>query len=94
MKIVDASYIILVLTISSILYLIYWKDSQIDSETVTSIRQRHAYQLTLSELNELILMSETGQRGFMITDDAAYLSPFEQAMKDISATLIELDSYE
>ncbi len=93
-KIIDVSYIILVLTISSILYLIYWKDSQIDSETVTSIRQRHAYQLSLSTLNELMLMSETGQRGFMLTDDAAYLAPYEQARKDIDSTLLELGNYD
>jgi signal transduction histidine kinase len=47
-------------------------------------------QAALSELLALIVNAETGQRGYLITDDRIYLEPYERALADVDDQRNEL----
>lgn len=57
-------------------------------------RVDHSYQIILQigKLKENILNSETGQRGFLITHDSAFLKPYTESYANISNIFLELDS--
>ncbi|WP_067065652.1 CHASE3 domain-containing protein [Roseateles chitosanitabidus] len=42
-------------------------------------------QLLISDLNGLLIDLETGQRGFLITGDAAFLEPYENATRELDS---------
>ncbi|MDH0867166.1 CHASE3 domain-containing protein [Mitsuaria sp. GD03876] len=47
-------------------------------------------QQLISDLNGLLIDLETGTRGFLITGDAAFLQPYERAIRDLDASYAEL----
>nr|WP_297526558.1 CHASE3 domain-containing protein [uncultured Roseateles sp.] len=47
-------------------------------------------QQLISDLNALLIDLETGTRGFLITGDAAFLQPYERALRDLDANYAEL----
>ncbi|MCC6676075.1 MAG: CHASE3 domain-containing protein [Phycisphaerales bacterium] len=66
---------------------------------VTTLRSRgesveHAYRVLLSTSNvhALLTDAETGQRGFLLTGDAAYLDPYKAAIAAIEQELTHLES--
>ena len=59
----------------------------VEQLAVNSARVEHTYQV-LGELDALrssLKDAETGQRGYLITGEAAYLSPYQQALSDLSS---------
>lgn len=57
-------------------------------------RVDHSYQIILQigKLKENMLNAETGQRGFLITQDSAFLKPFLESHENIHLIFNELDS--
>jgi CHASE3 domain sensor protein len=45
----------------------------------------------LSELFQLVIQAESGQRGFVLLGDPTYLTPYEEAIPKVGATLHRLD---
>jgi signal transduction histidine kinase len=54
--------------------------ARIYSETVSTARLERS---TIADLRNLLNGAETGQRGYLLTDDPAYLSPYEDALQKI-----------
>jgi methyl-accepting chemotaxis protein len=50
------------------------------------VNHTHQVRTTLANLLSLLTDAETGQRGFIITGEATYLAPYEQALQDIRQT--------
>jgi len=46
----------------------------------------------LSAVLRLVVDAETGQRGYLITDDPVYLEPYQAATSEIDGRLARLDS--
>lgn len=57
------------------------------------VRQGHARQLLISELFSSIKDAETGQRGFVITGNEAFLEPYREGRRDAQEQLEALWSY-
>ncbi len=57
-------------------------------------RVDHSYRIILQigKLKENMLNAETGQRGFIITQDSSFLKPYEESKQNINRIFIELDS--
>lgn len=68
---------------------------QMDSErTVESaLRQSHARRAELQTLFSLLQDAETGQRGYLITGDAAFLEPYETAQAALDPALDRLEAH-
>ncbi len=61
--------------------------------TVTSVRDMEQAENTRSALNELMqamLDAETGQRGYLLTGNKAYLEPYDDTLKTINRQLDQL----
>lgn len=54
------------------------------------ISRSRAIRTAASEELETLLNAETGQRGYLITDDSAYLKPYREARAEVQAILSEL----
>jgi PAS domain S-box-containing protein len=54
--------------------------------------QKHSYgtQLALDEVAVRLVDAETGQRGYLLTGDAAYLEPYHEARKDLDQVMGQL----
>lgn len=63
-----------------------------DSLATTSYRVTHTHAVIehIATLTSLAKDAETGQRGFVITGDPAFLEPYDAALRDIPKTLKEL----
>jgi PAS domain S-box-containing protein len=61
-------------------------------ETRLSIRASKRVMIKLGETLEAILDAETGQRGFLITEDEQYLQPYDNAVDRIGGLLDELEA--
>jgi PAS domain S-box-containing protein len=55
------------------------------------IQQTHQVKEELSAVLGLVVDAETGQRGYLITDDPIYLQPFQQASAQIEGRLVHLE---
>jgi PAS domain S-box-containing protein len=56
------------------------------------VQRNHEVKEELSSVLRLVVDAETGQRGYLITDDPAYLEPYQAATSQIDARLARLDS--
>ena len=54
------------------------------------IQQTHQVKEELSSVLGLVVDAETGQRGYLITDDSTYLTPYQQASSQIEGRLAHL----
>jgi PAS domain S-box-containing protein len=54
--------------------------------------RRHSYegQLTLDEVAARLVDAETGQRGYLLTGDEAYLEPYREAIKNLDQVMGQL----
>jgi len=81
------------LTAAVILPLVGW-ESYWDTVRVAKAAQarRHSYELgrVLDETRARVVDAETGQRGFLLTGDAAYLEPYHEAIKNLDRVTGEL----
>jgi PAS domain S-box-containing protein len=55
------------------------------------VQRNHEVKEELSAVLRLVVDVETGQRGYLITDDPVYLEPYEEAISQIDARLARLD---
>jgi PAS domain S-box-containing protein len=55
------------------------------------VQRNHEVKEELSAILRLVVDAETGQRGYLITDDPVYLEPYQQATSQIEARLARLD---
>lgn len=64
--------------------------------TLEDYRNRidHSYRIILQigKLKENVLNAETGQRGYLITQDSAFLKPYSESHEKINQVFLELDS--
>ncbi len=56
------------------------------------IQRTHEVKEELSAVLRLVVDAETGQRGYLITDDPVYLEPYQAATSEIDGRLARLDS--
>src|SRR5437899_696873 len=56
------------------------------------VQRNHEVKEELSAVLRLVVDAETGQRGYLITDDPVYLEPYKEATSQIDARLARLDS--
>jgi PAS domain S-box-containing protein len=56
------------------------------------VQRTHEVKEELSAVVRLVVDAETGQRGYLITDDPVYLEPYQEATSQIEARLARLDS--
>src|SRR5579859_1269684 len=56
------------------------------------VRRTHEVKEELSAILRLVVDAETGQRGYLITDDPAYLHPYQEATSQLDVRLAKLDS--
>jgi PAS domain S-box-containing protein len=56
------------------------------------VQRNHEVKEELSAVLRLVVDAETGQRGYLITDDPVYLEPYQEATSQIDARLARLDS--
>src|SRR5260370_27923831 len=56
------------------------------------VQRTHEVKEELSAVLRLVVDAETGQRGYLITDDAVYLLPYQEATSEIEARLARLDN--
>lgn len=56
------------------------------------VQRNHEVKEELSSVLGLVVDAETGQRGYLITDDPVYLEPYQEAISQIDARLARLDS--
>ncbi len=56
------------------------------------VQRTHEVKEELSAILRLVVDAETGQRGYLITDDPVYLEPYQEATSQIDARLARLDS--
>lgn len=54
------------------------------------VQRTHEVKEELSEILRLLVDAETGQRGYLITDDPAYLEPYQEATSQIEGRLARL----
>jgi PAS domain S-box-containing protein len=56
------------------------------------VQRTHQVKEELSAILGLVVDAESGQRGYLITDDPVYLEPYQEATSQIEARLARLDS--
>lgn len=56
------------------------------------VRRTHEVKEELSAILGLMVDAETGQRGYLITDDSAYLQPYLEATSQLEVRLAQLES--
>jgi PAS domain S-box-containing protein len=56
------------------------------------VQRNHEVKEELSSVLRLVVDAETGQRGYLITDDPVYLEPYQDATSQIDSRLARLDS--
>jgi PAS domain S-box-containing protein len=56
------------------------------------VQRTHEVKEELSAVLRLVVDAETGQRGYLITDDPVYLVPYQEATSEIEARLARLDN--
>ena len=56
------------------------------------VQRNHEVKEELSAVLRLVVDAETGQRGYLITDDPVYLEPYQEATSQIDSRLARLDS--
>src|SRR5713226_4616230 len=56
------------------------------------VQRTHEVKEELSAVLRLVVDAETGQRGYLITDDPVYLVPYQEATSQIDARLARLDN--
>ena len=66
---------------------ISWSDIQSLRTLDKSVRDTHTMLLSLNELFSTLQDAETGQRGFLLTGDEAYLQPYVDAVDTLPARL-------
>jgi CHASE3 domain sensor protein len=56
------------------------------------VQRTHEVKEELSAVLRLVVDAESGQRGYLITDDPVYLEPYREATSQIEARLTNLDN--
>jgi PAS domain S-box-containing protein len=56
------------------------------------VQRTHEVKEELSAVLRLVVDAESGQRGYLITDDPVYLEPYQEATSEIEARLARLDN--
>ena len=59
-------------------------------KSVSDMEKAQSTRGALNELMESLLDAETGQRGYLLTGDKAYLEPYDERLKTINQQLDEL----
>src|SRR5688572_14571290 len=59
-------------------------------ETTAEVERTHLVLSQMAELQTRMVDAETGQRGYLITGDSAYLRPYEGAAADVETLLADL----
>src|SRR5216684_2376221 len=59
-------------------------------EAADARKQSYEAQLTLDEVAARIVDAETGQRGYLLTGDEAYLEPYREAIKNLDQVMGQL----
>jgi methyl-accepting chemotaxis protein WspA len=65
-----------------------------NQELVTNsnlLSETYALKTNLKELEKLLVDSETGQRGFIITKEEEYLEPFYKAKEKLNSNLTQME---
>lgn len=60
------------------------------TQTLVQIQHGHATRSTINTVVRRLVEAESGQRGFILTGDRAYLAPYDAALKDIDVLLKRL----
>jgi signal transduction histidine kinase/ActR/RegA family two-component response regulator len=84
-----AGIAIAVLVLVAIAYLAYWSTDDL-VETARLTTETNAVLDALDQVVGDLVDAETGQRGFLLTGDAAYLEPYHAASREIAADLSTL----
>src|ERR1700692_1939179 len=80
---------------TAILMFVGWQSYQNTTRFVEASEwQKHTYEVlrNLDETAALLVDTETGQRGYLLTDDGAYLEPYRAAIKNIDQAIGNLKS--
>ena len=82
----------LLVTLAAILGIGLISNAQLSSLANSSARVQRSYDLlqTLYDLNAALTDTETNQRGFLLTQDSAYLAQYDAAIAQIRLAMIEL----
>jgi methyl-accepting chemotaxis protein len=75
--------VLVLLVVGSVAY----RSTNVLIENNASVAHSHLVLEDLAELLSLVKDAETGQRGFVITGDEAYLAPYQEALVPVSKTL-------
>ena len=62
-------------------------------DALTGLGARRDAQAQIQTLLRRLIDAETGQRGYLLTGRSEYLAPYEESLKDVSATLRYLSAY-
>jgi signal transduction histidine kinase/CheY-like chemotaxis protein len=82
----------LIASLAAILAIGLISNAELTALTNSSARVQRSYDLlqTLDDLNDALTDTETNQRGFLLTQDPAYLTQYEDAIAQIRLAMIEL----
>lgn len=72
---------------------IAYSNTRTMNEDAKMVARTHNTLLTLTQIMSIMKDAETGQRGYILTGETAYLAPYDEAVKNIRAKLIEIDEY-
>jgi signal transduction histidine kinase/DNA-binding response OmpR family regulator/CHASE3 domain sensor protein len=67
-----------------------WQFAQMREKTRLAVAQTRQFMATLVAVRQTVTDAETGQRGFLLTGDAAYLEPFAEGLRGMPAQLDQL----
>ncbi len=70
---------------------VLWTARQLDIEAEEVARSTDVVRATTGTL-QLLTDAETGERGYFITDDPAYLEPYERAVRELPGELDSMDA--
>ncbi|QTD47440.1 CHASE3 domain-containing protein [Ottowia testudinis] len=62
------------------------------TQTLTQIQKGHAARATINTLLRRLVEAESGQRGYILTGDRAYLESYDVALKEMNALLQRMNS--
>lgn len=69
----------------------YWSSRAV-ADATDWVAHTHEVQRTLEQVLSLLKDVETGQRGYLLTGDAAFLEPYDQALEALPPVLDRLDA--
>src|ERR1700676_594237 len=67
-----------------------WQFVQMRENARMAVEQTRHFMAALGDVRQTVTDAETGQRGFLLTGDAAYLEPFTEALRRMPVQLDHL----